>query len=142
MYDTLMKSGNFTAAQNKIDKGEFIDSISELVSICEKEGFIPRFYIEEPNDKVDETLADFKDYTYHLVTEEMNLGNLIENAVKQMSEESSRAEDTDEEDEELTLDNVDKVITDDDFEDFNEFIEGQEANDEETYKEIIEHGIK
>ena len=35
-------------------------------------------------DRVDETLADLKFYTKTLVTEEMNLGNLIENAVKEM----------------------------------------------------------
>ena len=55
VYDSLMKSGKFTAAQNKAESGEFVDSIAELVEICEKEGFIPRFYISQPNDKVDET---------------------------------------------------------------------------------------
>jgi hypothetical protein len=56
VYDSLMKSGKFTAAQNKAESGEFIDSIGELVALCEKEGFIPRYYIDEPNDKVDRTL--------------------------------------------------------------------------------------
>lgn len=70
-----MKSGRFTAAQNKTEAGEFIDSISELVMICEKEGFIPRFYIAEPNDKVDETLQDMKNYTKTLITGELNLGD-------------------------------------------------------------------
>mgnify|MGYP006864401818 FL=1 len=56
VYDTLMKSGKFTAAQNKAESGEFVDSISELVEICEKQGFIPRYHIDTPNDKVDETL--------------------------------------------------------------------------------------
>jgi len=41
-----MKSGKFTAAQNKADQGEFVDSIAELVEICETQGFIPRFYID------------------------------------------------------------------------------------------------
>ena len=41
-----MKSGKFTAAQNKADSGEFVDSISALVEICEKDGFIPRYYID------------------------------------------------------------------------------------------------
>jgi hypothetical protein len=35
MYDALMKSGKFTAAQNKAEQGEFIDSIGELVALCE-----------------------------------------------------------------------------------------------------------
>ena len=58
VYDSLMKSGKFTAAQNKAESGEFVDSISELVEICEKQGFIPRYHIDTPNDKVDETKLD------------------------------------------------------------------------------------
>jgi len=27
--------------------------VGELVAICEKDGFIPRYYLGEPNDKVD-----------------------------------------------------------------------------------------
>lgn len=84
MYDGLMKSGKFTAAQNKAESGEYVDSISELVAICETQGFIPRFYTDGPQDKVDRTLQDLQSYTRTLVTEEMNLGNLIENAVKQI----------------------------------------------------------
>lgn len=42
-----MKSGNFTGAQNKLDGNtEYVNSISELVEVCEKEGYIPRFYID------------------------------------------------------------------------------------------------
>ena len=58
MYDGLMKSGKFTAAQNKGEKGEYVDSISELVAICETDGFIPRYYTDGPQDKVDKTLQD------------------------------------------------------------------------------------
>jgi hypothetical protein len=36
VYDSLMKSGNFTAAQNKADNGEFVDSVGELIELCEK----------------------------------------------------------------------------------------------------------
>jgi hypothetical protein len=46
-------------------------------------------------DKVDETLADLKGYTRSLVIEEMNLGNLIENAVKEMARQESKEEDED-----------------------------------------------
>lgn len=84
MYDMLMKSGKFTASQNKAENGEFVDSVSEIVAICEKEGFIPRYYTDGPQDKVDRTLQDIQNYTRSLVMEEMNLGNLIEQAVKQI----------------------------------------------------------
>jgi hypothetical protein len=57
-YDSLMKAGKFTAAQNKAENGEYVDSISELVAICEEQGFIPRYYTEGPQDKVDRVLED------------------------------------------------------------------------------------
>ena len=87
MYDSLMKSGKFTEAQNKAEKGEAIDSISELVAICEKEGFIPRYYTDGPQDKVDRVLQDLQTYTRTLVVEEMGLGTMIEKAAKQIEED-------------------------------------------------------
>ena len=33
MYDSLMKSGKFTAAQIKSEQGEFVDSVSEIVAL-------------------------------------------------------------------------------------------------------------
>ena len=136
MYDGLMKSGKFTAAQNKAENGEFLDSIGELVVICEKEGFIPRYYTGSPNDRVDETLMDLKNYTHSLVVDEMNLGHLIENAVKQMVEQESKEEDEDVE-EELEYENLDE-LKDEDFEDFGEFIEEEELSDEELMRHIKE----
>ena len=136
MYDMLMKSGKFTAAQNKADNGEFLNSISEFVVLCEKEGFIPRYYTEGPKDRVDETILDLKDYTHSLVVEEMNLGNLIENAVKQMAIEESKEEDEDVE-EELSFEEI-EALKDEDFEEYGDFIEEQEEDDEEMLRQIQE----
>lgn len=133
VYDSLMKSGKFTAAQNKAESGEFVDSISELVSICEKEGFIPRYYTDGPMDRVDETLADLKFYTKTLVTEEMNLGNLIENAVKEMQKQESKEEDEDIEDEVMSLDEIDH-LKDEDFMEFSDFID-EEANSDPLFNQ-------
>lgn len=134
VYDQLMKSGKFTAAQNKADSGEFVDSISALVEICEKDGFIPRFYTDSPNDRVDETLLDLKEYTHSLVTEEMNLGNLIENAVKEMAQQESKEEDEDVEDEILTLAEAD-ALKDEDFVEYSEFLEKESDDDNNLIKE-------
>lgn len=134
VYDSLMKSGKFTAAQNKAESGDFVDSISELVTVCEQEGFIPRFYKDEPKDRVDETLQDMKDYTRSLVTEEMNLGNLIEQAVKAMAREESKEEVEDVE-EELTLESLD-LLKDEDFIEHNEFLEEEQQSDEEILKQL------
>lgn len=134
MYDGLMKSGKFTAAQNKAENGEFVDSIAELVMICEKDGFIPRFYSDGPNDRVDETLLDLKNYTQSLVTEEMNLGNLIENAVKQMAQEEAKEEDEDVE-EELSYEELEQ-LKDEDFEEFNDFEEEEAKASEELLNQL------
>ena len=137
VYDSLMKSGKFTAAQNKAESGEFVDSISELVEICEKQGFIPRFHIDTPNDKVDETLADLKFYTRTLVTEEMNLGNLIESAIKEMAKEEAKEEDEDIEDEIMSLEDVEH-LRDEDFEEYGDFLDDEAEADEELLKRLGE----
>ena len=134
VYDQLMKSGKFTAAQNKADSGEFVDSISALVEICEKDGFIPRYYTDSPKDRVDETIADLKGYTHSLVVEEMNLGNLIENAVKEMAQQESKEEDEDVEDEILTLAEAD-ALKDEDFVEYSEFLEKESDDDNNLIKE-------
>lgn len=132
MYDGLMKAGKFTAAQNKAENGEFVDSISELVAICEKDGFIPRYYTEGPQDKIDRVIQDMQEYTHTLITEEMHLGGLIERAVKQIESdrEKDNIDDSDEENEEEALekelfDTEEEELSDDDFEDFEEFKEEQ-----------------
>ena len=135
VYDSLMKSGKFTAQQNKED-GEFVDAIGQLVEICEKEGFIPRYYIDKPNDRVDETLADMKGYTKTLVYEELNLGNLIEQSIKTMISEENKEEDEDIEEEIMTLEEIDQ-LKDEDFEEHMEFLEEMQELDEEYMKSII-----
>ena len=145
MYDGLMKSGKFTAAQNKAESGEYVDSISELVAICETDGFIPRFYTDGPQDKVDRTLQDLQSYTHTLVTEEMNLGNLIESAIKQIEEDKIKEAETDAEaasDEdllemELFADDAKKVLTDEDFEAFREF-EDDIEDEEDIISKLLE----
>ena len=141
MYDQLMKSGNFTAAQNKKDKGEFIDSISELVELCERDGFIPRYYVDSPKDRVDETILDLQNYTKTLVVEEMNLGNLIEGAVREMVREENKEEDEDVDDEMLDFDSIEE-IKDQDFDEFNDFVEEESTNDEEAIAAIVKSGLQ
>lgn len=135
VYDSLMKSGKFTAQQNK-ENGEFVDAIGQLVEICEKEGFIPRYYIDKPNDRVDETLADMKGYTKTLIYEELNLGNLIEQSIKTMMNEENKEEDEDIEEELLTLEELDE-LKDEDFEQHGNFLEEEQELDEEFMRSLI-----
>jgi len=117
VYDTLMKSAKFTAAQNKAESGEYVSAIDEFILLCERGGPIPRYYVDQPKDRVDQTLADLRNYTHRLVTEEMNLGNLIENAVRTMAREENKEEDLDTTDiDEMSLETIeDEVLTDADF---------------------------
>lgn len=80
----LRKSAKFTAAQNKEAKGDFVDSIGELVRICEKDGFIPRFATDIPQDKVDITLKDMQGYLHKLVTQDLGFGQQIEDSLKKI----------------------------------------------------------
>lgn len=135
-YDTLMKSAKFTAAQNKAESGEFVDSVSALVLLCEKEGFIPRYYTDGPQDKVDRTLEDLRSYTHTLVTEELNLGTLIEGAIKTLQRQAEKDamdddDDDDIDDDEIFEEQVNKMLSDQDFVDFNEFLEEDAALDSE-----------
>lgn len=148
MYDGLMKSGKFTAAQNKAESGEYVDSVSELVAICETDGFIPRYYVDEPKDKVDRVLQDLQNYTHSLVTEEMNLGNLIENAVKQieLDKEKEAQGDAEAADDEDLLDNLlfsdeaESVINDEDFEKFYDYEEELATLDDQYLSSLSEGG--
>lgn len=140
VYDGLMKSGKFTAAQNKAESGEYVDSISELVLVCERDGFIPRYYVEKPEDRIDLILKDLQGYTRTLVMEEMGLGNMIENAVKQIEQdrEKENAEGELSEDEYADLFNDEnEVLSTADFEEFNEF----QANDVNEDLEVDDNGI-
>lgn len=141
MYDSLMKSAKLTAAQNKAESGEFVDSISELVTICEREGFIPRYYTDGPMDKVDKVLQDLQHYTYSLVTEEMNLGNMIDASVRAIAQDKEReakidVDGGDEEDNEIYDYPEDKVLTDADYEEFEEMKQQEAEKDKEYLREV------
>lgn len=139
-YDSLMKSGKFTAAQNKGESGDFVDSIGELVAICEREGFIPKYYTDGPQDKVDKTLLDLQHYTKTLVTEEMNLGNMIEASLREIVKDREReaqidVEDSDE-DEVLFEYNGVEELTDDDYVEYEKMIAEDRLQDAELLDEV------
>lgn len=53
----------------------------------------------------------------------MNLGNLIEGAVKEMARLEAQEEDEDNEEEELLYDDLN--VNDEDYEEFNEFLDSE-----------------
>lgn len=132
VYESLRKSAKFTAAQNKEEKNDFVDSVGELVAICEKEGFIPRYATDIPQDKVDFTLQDMKNYTRKLVTEDLGFGQQIDAALRkiQIQKEMNEREEA----RELTDDVIDEA-TDDEFAEFFNEMNEQKEQDKEVYNE-------
>ena len=82
--ESLRKSAKFTAAQNKEQKEDYVDSIGQLIAMCEKDGFIPRFATDIPQDKVDLTLRDMNEYVRKLVTQDLGFGQQIEDSLKKI----------------------------------------------------------
>ena len=145
MYDGLMKAGKWTAAQNKTDDTELVDSIGELVAICEKESFIPRYYVSGPQDHVDRTIEDLQKYTHDLIVNEHGLSSMMEIAIKQIEEEKERIEaaanatEADDEDKLFDYDS-DPMLDDQDFSDFKDFQEELHDNDEVLIDAIMREG--
>lgn len=118
----LRKSAKFTAAQNKEEKEEYVDSIGELISMCEKDGFIPRYPTNIPQDKVDATLKDMNDYIRKLVTKDLGFGKQIENALRKIQIQRDMEKDLNEEAE----------LEDEDFMKFHQELEEQKVIDYES----------
>lgn len=135
VYDSLMKSGKFTAAQNKAESGEFVDSIGELIELCEKEGYIERYYVEQPHDKVDLTIQDMQRYARTLIEDETNISTMVEKALrenaKEDEEKAKNAESDIVDDADLSIEELEKTIKDSDYADFEEFKEQESAQDNE-----------
>ena len=133
VYDSLMKSGKFTAAQNKAESGEFVDSIGELIEMCEKQGYIERYYVESPKDRVDLTIADMQRYTRTLIEEETNLPVMVEKALREIDKEdkdnAANTEDEIVDDIEISLDDLEATLKDSDFSDFEDFLDEEAAAD-------------
>ena len=132
-YDSLMKSGKFTAQQNKEQNGDFVDSIGELIEMCEKQGYIEKYYIESPKDKVDLTIADMQRYTKTLIEEETNLPIMVEKALRDIEkEDEENAKNTEDgivDEMDLDLEELERTIKDSDYEEFADFLEAESAAD-------------
>ena len=124
--ESLRKSAKFTAAQNKEQKNDYVDSVGELVAMCERDGFIPRYATDIPQDKVELTLKDMNSYVNKLVTQDLGFGQQIEDALKkiQIQREMNEAEDT-----ALMMDGETPELIDEDYEEFYNSIEEQKELD-------------
>lgn len=127
--ESLRKSAKFTAAQNKEQKNDYVDSVGELVTMCERDGFIPRFATDIPQDKVDVTLKDMNEYVHKLVTQDLGFGQQIEDALKKIQIQQEMAE------RESELQGEFDELADDDYEEFYESVQEQKELDADLGEE-------
>ena len=121
VYDSMMKSAKFTEAQNKDKDGDTIDSASAIVDFVEAHsGAIPRYECKEPQDIVDQIIADLKAYNKSLIYEDKSLAQEIEQYLKNKEAADQMRRDR----EEALSNGLDNVeLEDGDFADFREAIQ-------------------
>ena len=118
-----------------------IDSVGELVAICERDGFIPKYHADGPKDKADRVLQDMQIYTRDLIQNESGLNVMMERAVVQIEEEEARikaAAEMGDDAEEEAMFNYDKpVFETEDFEEFKDFETDLTEEDEEYMMKLL-----
>lgn len=124
--ESMRKSAKFTAAQKKEEKADAVDCVGELVSICEREGFIPRYATDIPQDKVDVTLRDMNEYVQKLVTQDLGFGQQIEDALKKIQLQKEMQE------KESELWAGEDTLSDEDYQAYFEEVEAQKERDLDT----------
>lgn len=137
--ESLRKSAKFTAAQNKEQKGDFVDSVGQLIAICERDGFIPRFATDIPQDKVDMTLRDMNEYVRKLVTQDLGFGQQIEDSLKKImlqNEMNREAEVRQEEEGDEYDPYAPTELEDEDIIDYYDEIMNQKISDKNIYNEV------
>lgn len=142
MYDSFMKSGKWTAQQNKTEENELIDSVGELVALCERDGFIPKYFVDGPQDKADRVIQDMQKYTKDLIENESGLSIMMERALKQIDEEEARikaaAEAGEDADEEAMFNYEKPAFEIEDFEEFKDFTDELSEEDELYMASLLE----
>jgi len=108
-YDSLMHSAKFTAVQRSAaDRTGGLNTFGEFFEFIEKEGFIPKYHVDEPQDIVDETIQNLMKYTKNLVLGDPNIANIVEATINKINNN---------EDEESNEDSNDIIIEDAEDED-------------------------
>jgi hypothetical protein len=137
-YDALRKSCKFTEAQNVQQVTDTISTIGQLVKFAEKEGGIIEQMPspdEYPQDKIDFTIKDMKQYYYNLVTKDLGLGTIIEAYVEKLDKRLEAEREGD--------DNLNKFTfsSEDEEEDYLTDEEVAEFKEQEEQARYLESGV-
>ena len=132
--DNLRKSAKFTAAQNKQQRSEFIDSVGQLVEYCEKHGGqIPKFEQTFDMDIIDTVIKDLKEYTRTLIYEDTALARQIQDYLKKREYIQEQKRDLAQA-KARGLSNV--QISDEDIQAYNQEIQSQREKDNALIEEV------
>ena len=99
--------------------------------MCERDGFIPRFATDIPQDKVDLTLKDMNNYLYKLVTQDLGFGQQIEDSLKKLMIKAEMNKDIDNDYESGET----EEILDENIADFYDEVAKQKEKDKQLYEE-------
>ena len=136
VYDSMMKSAKFTEAQNKDKDGDIIDSASAIVDFVQAHsGEIPRYHCDEPQDIVDQIIADLKSYNKSLIYEDKSLAQEIEKYLqdKKISQEMKKDK------KEAKTKGLQQVeLEDDDFVNYKKTLNHMKDHDNDINDEVIE----
>ena len=137
VFEAQRKSGKFTEAQNKEKEERYLDTIGELVRLCEEaKGPIANNLPdpdEYPQDKIDLTIKDLKAYTYSLVAGEPHMQDLIETFIEKY--EKAEAAESDIMEEKFILSDEDAMkdmLTDEEALEYQNFLEEEITADAEA----------
>lgn len=136
VFDQLRKSGKFTEAQNKEKEEKYLDTIGELVRLCEEYGGPIANNLpdpdEYPQDKIDKTIKDLKAYNYSLVAEEPHMQDLVESFIEKYEKLLQKKEEEADIMEGLITskeEELEDALTDEEAAEYQNFLEEQVAAD-------------
>lgn len=103
LYEKLTKASNLQPIQNKEGQESFLDSAGVLVRMCEEEGFIPKYVLDDSvqKDIVDLTIRDTQLYLRRLIDNDSSIFQRFEQEAEALinklnEEEELEENDTDE----------------------------------------------
>lgn len=85
-YKAMMSDAKFNPVQRSAsDKVGGMNTFGEWFEAVEKDGFIPKFHTDEPQDIVDATINNMMEWTRKLVLGDSNLAVLVEQALTKLN---------------------------------------------------------
>ena len=136
VFDQLRKSGKFTEVQNKEKQEKYLDTIGELVRLCEEAKGPIRCELpdpdEYPQDKIDFTIKDLKAYNFSLFAGEPHIQDMIETFIEKYEKAEQAEQDFGKDLITSAEELAQNELTDSEAAEYQQFLEQQIAADAEA----------